>query len=252
MTNINRSSVKIGDVSCDVFTDGEGYFYSQTSLASLINKSHVSVVDFLKSKWLKDNQGEGCSVGYFPEFIENHGTNGMPVKIKLIDCDTASKYVIYHSMKGNQLALNLNMALMSESFQIRALSSFEEVSQNVLDIQAVENEEVATRNRIQARDLHNLYQLGCQKLGFSPMHCHEYITLLVFGQKASEARLKPKAPYTDKVWDDATIGVNHHVDPLLMEVYRKVKNRFLAYRKGTYKERIRRAFNEVTKDMKLG
>ena len=85
MTNLNRSSVKIGDVSCDVFTDGEGYFYSQTSLASLVNKSHKSVGQFLNSKWLKDNQGEGCSVGYFPEFIENQ--SGIP----------------YHNGRGNFL-----------------------------------------------------------------------------------------------------------------------------------------------------
>jgi hypothetical protein len=97
-----------------------------------------------------------------------------------------------------------------------------------------------------------LYQKACHYLGFSPRHTHEYITQVVFGYTASEARNLPMTGYSDDVWQNTDIGINHHKCPTLMKVYRDVKKCFLRYQSGSMEERVRRAFLEVTDNVMLG
>jgi len=123
MTNFRRISIKFGDAHYDGFTNGKEYFYTQTSLAWLVLEDFDSVTRFLDSKWLKDINDKYEVVPNCPEISVSQQGSNAPKKVQLIDCDTAAMYIQYHVIQGNELAMLVNRALLSEALQIRGVTA---------------------------------------------------------------------------------------------------------------------------------
>lgn len=243
--NFQKSNVKIGSVFADVFISDEtnDYFYSLTSIAGLIGKSESSARTFLGSKAFKAIQGEGFQPAIFQ--LEN-------VTYKLIPCGVALTFLMNWCVKGNGLAVKVVTALAQESLELRAAKAFGQLTVEKVEVtQEKTNEYLATKSRREAKDEHCAFQRSCWQLGFVPSTVHDYLTKLVFGYSAKEARELPEVSYEDAIWENLEIGINHHEEPILMELYRAIKRRFISYRKGTYIDRINRAYMELTEDIQL-
>ena len=244
--NFVKSTVQIGSISADVFIcqESSDYFYSLTSTADLIGKAPNSALRFLSSKTLKTKHGES---------FQPYTFTGKNQIYKLLPCWVVSDYLMYWCVKGNGEAAQVVTALMQESLELRAAKAFGQLTvEKVEDVQKQTNEYLATKSRREAKDEHCAFQRSCWQLGFMPSTVHDYLTTLVFGYSAKEARELPGVSYEDSIWEDPEIGINHHEEPLLMELYRSIKRRFISYRKGTYVDRINRAYMELTEDIQLG
>lgn len=242
-----KSQTTIGSTKATVFqcqASGE-YFYSLSSAAELVGKTPFSPTQFLNSKGFKVNH----STGFSPtQFSDETGA-----EYKLLPCDVVLEYLMHWCGKGDKQALAVVMALAKESLEIRAASAFNSMTlDKVREIHQATNEELATEARREAREEHMSFQRACWQLGFQPATTHDYLTTLVFGATALEAIKTPLTGYSDTVWQNELVGINHHPDPLLMKLYRQVKKRCMSYTKGTYQERINRAYLELTEDLKVG
>lgn len=241
-----KTQTTFGNAPATVFKSeiAKRYFYSLTSAADLIDKPARSVFEFLKTKSFKTSYGKEFTPF---DFTDSNGTD-----YKLLPCDVVTKYIFHWAFKGHKLAQQLAEAIAAESLEIRAKVAFGDVTDAaVIATQIATDEELATRERRAARQEHGLFQKACLNLGFSPKVVHEYITKLVFGETAKEACQKPLPPYEDAIWSNPHIGINHHENPLLHQVYRDVKKAALSYGKGNYQERVDRAFLEVTNNLLL-
>lgn len=244
--NFTKSTAQIGTIFADVFvsSDTDDYFYSLTSIAGLIGKNESSARTFLGSKAFKAIQGETFQPAIFQ--LEN-------VTYKLIPCEVALTFLMNWCVKGNGLAIQVVTSLAKESLELRAAKAFGQLTvEKVVETQEKTNEYLATKSRREAKDEHCAFQRSCWQLGFVPSTVHDYLTKLIFGYSAKEARELPEVNYEDSIWGDSEIGINHHEEPLLMELYRSIKRRFISYRKGTYKDRVDRAYLELTEDIQLG
>lgn len=244
--NFTKSNVQIGSVFADVFVcqESNDYYYSLTSTADLIGKSPDSALRFLKSKGFKAIHGESFQPCTFTEKNQTY---------KLLPCNIVSTYLMYWCAKGNGSAVQIVSALMQESLELRAAKAFGQLTVEKVEVtQEKTNEYLATKSRREAKDEHCAFQRSCWQLGFVPSTVHDYLTKLVFGYSAKEARELPEVSYEDAIWGDSEIGINHHEEPILMELYRAIKRRFISYRKGTYVDRINRAYMELTEDIQLG
>ena len=244
--SFTKSTAQIGTIFADVFvsSDTEDYFYSLTSIAGLIAKPDNSALRFLSSKAFKAIQGED-----FQPYIFTEGNK----TYKLIPCNVALEYLMNWCSKGNGQAVQVIMSLAKESLELRAAKAFGQLTvEKVVETQEKTNEYLATKSRREAKDEHCAFQRSCWQLGFIPSTVHDYLTKLVFGYSAKEARELPEVSYEDSIWENLEIGINHHEEPLLMELYRSIKRRFISYRKGTYKDRVDRAYLELTEDIQLG
>lgn len=243
--NFTKSTIQIGSTLADVFvSESNDYFYSLTSITALVCKDESSARQFLKSKAFKAIHGESFQPGNFTEKNQSY---------KLLPCWVASAYLMYWCTKGNGHAAQAVSALMQESLELRAAKAFGQLTvEKVVQTQEKTNEYLATKSRREAKDEHCAFQRSCWQLGFNPSVVHDYLTKLVFGYSAKEARELPEVSYEDSIWEDPEIGINHHEEPLLMELYRSIKRRFISYRKGTYLDRINRAYMELTEDIQLG
>jgi len=243
--NFTKSTAQIGSTLTDVFvSETNDYFYSLTSTADLVGKPPNSALRFLGSKTLKAKHGDSFQPY---TFVEGN------ITYKLLPCWVVSDYLMYWCTKGNGSAAQIVSALMQESLELRAAKAFGQLTiEKVVEIQEKTNEFLATKARREAKDEHCAFQRSCWQLGFVPSTVHDYLTKLVFGYSAKEARELPEVEYSDSIWEDSEIGINHHEEPLLMELYRAIKRRFISYRKGTYRDRIDRAYMELTEDLQLG
>lgn len=244
--NFVKSTVQIGSITADVFVcqDSNDYFYSLTSIADLIGKDESSARKFFNSKGFKAIQGESFQPALFQ--LEN-------ITYKLVSCNIALIFLMNWCGKGNNLAIQVVTALAKESLELRAAKAFNQLTvEKVEDTQKKTNEYLATKARREAKDEHCAFQRSCWQLGFVPSTVHDYLTKLVFGYSAKEARELPELNYEDSIWEDSEIGINHHEEPILMELYRSIKRRFISYRKGTYIDRVNRAYLELTENLQLG
>ena len=244
--NFTKSTAQIGTTIADVFIcqESNDYFYSLTSISGLIEKPHNSALQFLSSKAFKTLHGESFQPYTFTEKNQTY---------KLLPCWVASAYLMYWCTKGNGSAVQIVSALMQESLELRAAKAFGQLTvEKVVETQEKTNEYLATKSRREAKEEHCAFQRSCWQLGFVPSTVHDYLTKLVFGYSAKEARELPEVNYEDSIWEDPEIGINHHEEPILMELYRAIKRRFISYRKGTYVDRINRAYLELTENLQLG
>ena len=249
-----RSKAQLGSKLVEVFRNQDNpseYYLSQTSLGAILNKSYMSVTRFLESKWLKARQGEDCLDTRKYEGVVNNESN-LPLTVKVITTELATKYIYYHALKGNDLADTVLMALTEESLKIRAMVAFEPVSENVATQLDRTNEVLATYERKMAKAAHMNFQYACYHLRFNPATVHDYLTSVVFGLTAQQARELDLPAFSDPVWSDPSVGINRHIDPLLLKVYRDTKSKAMSYRKGDFIARVDRAFQEVTADIPLG
>lgn len=243
--NFTKSTVQIGNIFADVFvSESNDYFYSLTSVTELIGKTPDSALQFLNSKAFKAIHPGGFQPCSFTEKNQTY---------KLLPCNIALEYLMKWCSKGNGQAFQIVMSLAKESLELRAAKAFGQLTvEKVTQTQEKTNEYLATKSRKEARDEHCAFQRSCWQLGFVPSTVHDYLTKLVFGYSAKEARELPGVEYLDSIWEDPEIGINHHEEPILMELYRSIKRRFISYRKGTYIDRINRAYMELTEDIQLG
>lgn len=244
--NFTKSTVQIGLIIADVFVSDEtnDYFYSLTSIAELIGKDESSARKFFKSKGFKAIHREPFQPVLFK--LEN-------VIYNLIPCNIALTFLINWCSKGNELAIQVVTSLAQESLELRAAKAFNQLTvEKVEVVQQKTNEYLATKARKEAKEEHCAFQRSCWQLGFVPSTVHDYLTTLVFGYSAKEARELPEVNFEDDIWEDSEIGINHHEEPILMELYRAIKRKFLTYRKGTYIDRVNRAYLELTEDIQLG
>lgn len=243
--NYRSAQIQIGNKSVDCFRTEDGnYLFSQTSTAELIEKIERSAREYFKSKGFKTRYSKDFQPAIYQ--VDN-------IKFTLVDNEAVFLYLMNAFSKGNELAGEIIRLLMSESLEIRAKVAFGDVADAaVMATQRATDEELATRERRAARQEHGLFQQACLNLGYSPKAVHEYITKIVFGKTAKEACEQPLPPYEDEVWSNPTIGINHHADPFLHQIYRDVKKAAMSYRKGGYQERVERAYVEVTNHLPLG
>lgn len=241
-----KSQTTIGSVNATVFQcqATNEYFYSLTSAAELVGKPPLSPFQFIQSKAFKLAHGKDFSPF---QFSDDTGAT-----YKLLSCNVVLEYLMHWCSKGDKLALSTVMALAKESLEIRAASAFSLTLTKVHEIQKGTDEALATQARREAREEHMAFQRSCWQLNFQPAATHDYLTILVFGTTATQAIRTPLTGYSDPVWTDDSVGINHHPDPLLMKLYRQVKKRCMSYTKGTAKERVDRAYLELTDQLMLG
>jgi len=243
--DFNKSTIQIGSTSADVFvSETNDYFYSLTSTAALIGKPDNSALRFLTSKSFKAMYGESFQPYTFTEKNQDY---------KLLPCKVVSSYLMYWCTKGNGEAAKVISSLMQESLELRAAKAFNQLTvEKVIQVQKLSDEYLVTKARREAKDEHCAFQRSCWQLGFVPSTVHDYLTKLVFGYTAKEARELPEVNFEDEIWEDSEIGINHHEEPILMNLYQAIKRRFISYRKGTYIDRINRAYLELTENVQLG
>lgn len=239
-----KTSVQIGPVVATVFLSHESgeYFYSLTSVAELVAKPPLSPFQFLKSRAFKASHPEGLNPFQFSD--ETGAT------YKLLSCDVALEYLMYWCQKGDKNASTIVFALAKESLELRARKAFGTLTpESVTQVQQKTDDELITELRVDAKALHNLFQRACYGANMSPSAVHDKITKLVFGYTAKEARGLPMTDLKDDVWLNEAIGINHEhtKDKALMQVYRDVKTKIFSYKKGTWEEKVDRAYQEVTK-----
>ena len=252
---MKRASFKLGSVTVNCFESEQGeYLYSLTDLGAVLNKPASTGLRFLESDTVKALPEGGLITLRHNETIVNKRGGKLTIKYHLVSNTVAMMFITHFATKGDKLAGEILMALAMESLDIRAMSALnpESTTPAVTQRQELTDEFLATRERQSARYDHMLYQRACYQLGFHPRHTHEYITQVVFGYTASEARQLPDTGYSDEIWQDLDIGINHHKCPTLMKVYRDVKKCFLRYKAGTMEERVNRAYLEVTENLLLG
>lgn len=125
---------------------------------------------------------------------------------KLLPCNVVLEYLIYWCTKGNGQAAEIVKALAKESLELRAAKAFDQLTvEKVEDTQKKTNEYLATKARREAKDEHCAFQRSCWQLGFVPSTVHDYLTKLVFGYSAKEARELPEVEYLDSIWEDPEI-----------------------------------------------
>jgi hypothetical protein len=237
-----KTSVNIGSITATVFLSHESgeYFYSLTSVADLIGKPPFSPSQFLASRAFKASHPEGFNPSQFSD--ETGAT------YKLLPCYIASSYLMYWCTKGDKLAASIVSSLMNESLELRARKAFNTLTvEEVEKVQQKTDDDLITELRVDAKSLHNLFQRACYSSNMNPSLVHDRITKLVFGYTAKEARELPMTDLKDEVWLNEAIGINHEhtKDKALMQIYRDVKTKIFSYRKGTWEEKVDRAYQEA-------
>jgi len=243
---LTKTSAQIGGFKATVFLDIDTneYFYSLTSIGELIHKPHSSPAEFLKSRAFKAIQGEAFTP---TEFSDSTGA-----RYKLLPCDVALEYLMYWCQKGDKKASAIIFALAQESLELRARKAFGTLTLETLsDVHKLTDDALITALRINAKDAHNTFQRACYGSKMNPSAVHDRVTKLVFGYTAKEARELPMTDLEDDVWLNQAIGINHEhtKDRALMQTYRDVKNKIFSYRKGTWEEKIDRAYREATENI---
>jgi hypothetical protein len=155
------------------------------------------------------------------------------------DTSLVTQFIRFHDKKGHPIASILTDVLMSESLQIRCESVFIGTSPNVLE--KIELTDDFLRNWELARgtnqSIHAAFNQFCIAHRLPGAWSHDRITKHIFNQSAEEARLQNNLVGVDK-----TIGLDHQEDVNGQLLVAKLKLKFMSYKKGTWKERVDRAF----------
>jgi hypothetical protein len=210
------------------------YFLSQTQVANLMNVGESAIRKFFNSRNLD-------GISYFDN--ENHTT------VLLRNLDQITEYFIYQNQKGNKIAQKIVNLLVRETLTLRAEKAFGTLTlEKTITTLEYTQDALITALRMNAKDLHNSFQRACYGSKMNPSAVHNRITKLVFGYDAKEARELPMTDLKDDIWLNEAVGINHeHTKNVeLMKVYQDVKNKIFSYRKGSWEEKVDRAYKEVT------
>jgi len=118
-----RATVEIGQQPVDGFQMPDGsYRMSQTQAAECVGKPQRNAGRFLESKGIKALRGEG----YTPDSIEvdapEQGRG--QARFNALPLDVVSAYWLWEASKGNQQAIALCYALMTETLERRFDAAF--------------------------------------------------------------------------------------------------------------------------------
>ncbi len=118
-----RASVQIGALEVDGFMLPDGsYRMSQTQAADCVGKPEINARRFLSSKAIKALLGEG----YTPDSIEIESEEQLrgQSRFNALPLEVVTAYWFHQSNQGNQQALTLVWALLTESLERRFDTAF--------------------------------------------------------------------------------------------------------------------------------
>ncbi|NMF59090.1 hypothetical protein [Pseudanabaena yagii] len=145
-----RANVAIGSLTIDGFMLPDGsYRMSQTQAAETVGKDEINARRFLSSKNINAIRGEG----YTPDSIEIESLSDKrgQTRFNALPLDVVTAYWLYQSSQGNQKALALVWALLSESLERRFDNAF-----GVIRTEQERNEVTTARIKALESDLANL------------------------------------------------------------------------------------------------
>ncbi|QQE67453.1 hypothetical protein GFS31_41660 (plasmid) [Leptolyngbya sp. BL0902] len=143
-----RATVQIGSLSVDGFQMPDGsYRMSQTSAADAVGIGRQNVSDFLRSKAIKALLGEGYTGQIFEVEVENTEQRRGQARINAIPIEVVIAYWHWQSHRGNKQALQLCIALATETLERRFDAAFgverSESDRNLLLAQRLQQTESA-------------------------------------------------------------------------------------------------------------
>lgn len=210
------------------------YFYSGRGLASICGVPETSVRRFLGGEGLKPLLSKCSLVRQNSEFDSHlvHGVykqlNNEYTPITAVSCELGTKIIQHYARERFTQAEVLVELLMEESLRIRAMSAFQNITQESIDRVIREtNERIATEARKEAKEEHNQWNSCMIQAGYEPALLHDTITSVIFGYTANQARKLGKPAFSDPVWYDTTVGINYHSDANKFRQYLKVKRQLI-------------------------
>jgi hypothetical protein len=118
-----RATVRIGSLTVDGFMLPDGsYRMSQTQAAECVNKPEINARRFLDSKAIKALLGEG----YTPDSIEVESSEQSrgQTRFNALPLEVVTAYWFTQASQGNQQALSLVWALLTETLERRFDTAF--------------------------------------------------------------------------------------------------------------------------------
>ncbi|MGB3311393.1 MAG: hypothetical protein WBG32_10455 [Nodosilinea sp.] len=120
-----RTTVAIGSLSVDGFQMPDGsYRMSQTSAADSVGLGRQNVSDFLRSKAIKSLLGEGYTGQIFEIEVESAAQIRGQARINAVPLEVVIAYWHWQSHRGNKQALQLCIALATETLERRFDAAF--------------------------------------------------------------------------------------------------------------------------------
>lgn len=117
-----RASILIGSIAVDGFMLPDGsYRMSQTQAAECVGKPEINARRFLSSKAIKSLLGKG----YTPDSveIESEQVRGQS-RFNALALDVVTAYWFYQATQGNETAISLVWAMLTESLERRFDAAF--------------------------------------------------------------------------------------------------------------------------------
>lgn len=145
-----RASVQIGALEVDGFMLPDGsYRMSQTQAADCVGKAEINARRFLSSKTIKALLGEG----YTPDSIEIESGEQLrgQSRFNALPLEVVTAYWFHQASQGNQQALTIVWALLTESLERRFDTAF-----GVIRTEQERNEKLQERIRQIETDLSRL------------------------------------------------------------------------------------------------
>lgn len=239
LTPMLRKELVIGAKSILAFMDANGRFYCHLrQTASMISKHHASPAEFMETETFKALRSKDQSVDRFVvKYVDNVGNNISPY-YTVLSIELATEYFLYWARVGHQPAIDLVIALASEALKIRCEAVFVGVSPNVEDIQRKTDAWLAAR--FDSKSVHGAFTNHCLSNAISGKDAHNMLTMLIFGQTASQAKL-----FNDLIGDDPDIGLDHQADPDGLQLLTMAKVKFCSYRSQSWQQNCLRAVKEA-------
>jgi hypothetical protein len=154
------------------------------------------------------------------------------------ELDLVTDFIIDQTIKGSKVALILNKALAKESLQIRCESAFVGTSPNILDIIQETNHWITCREV--SKSVQATFQNTCMFLKYPVGHTHNRMTKNLFGQTAQQAIAN-----NILVGEDPSVGLDYQKEGEKLILLAKMKVSFTGYRKGTWQDKVDRAYSQL-------
>lgn len=233
MSNFSKTSVTIGNKTVDAFVnDNQEYFYSLTSAAALIDKVAQSTSDFISSKVFKSGRGKGFQpLSYRLE----------SVTYSLVPSWVIVEYLGHHATRnGDEQALNLLVALATESLDLRAARAFGGLTVETYD-KTVQKTDKYINDWLEARRLstgcHPDFHRACRLKRHPGSHVHDRITQAINEKTARQAR---QGELVAEGLDPA-VGLNYVSDTTRLQAIALAKMEYCGLLKGTWQEQADRS-----------
>lgn len=188
---------------------------------------HNEGVESLRSLWAK-----GLITVHGVYYVQDESGR----KYRAAELDLVAKFILDQAYNGNRLAQTINNALLAESLQIRCEAAFVGVSPNVIQVIQDINQWIACREI--SKSVHATFQNTCMFLKYPTAHTHNRMTKNLFGQTARQAIADNML-----IGNDPSIGLDYQKEGDKLIVLANMKVKFTGYRKGTWHEKVDRAYD---------